>query len=188
MGALIYIANTSLDGYVADEQGNFDFTEPTEEVHRFINDLVRPVGTGLYGRRMYQVMAVWEDISEWGETPGYIQDFAEIWTGTDKIVYSSTLSEPTTERTRIEPKFDPEAIQALKESSASDLTVGGAKLAGQALQAGLVDEIHLFIAPVIIGGGAPALPGDVLSQLELLGERKFGNGVVHLHYAVTKQP
>lgn len=188
MGALIYIANTSLDGYVADTKGSFDWSEPTEEVHRFINDLVRPIGTGLYGRRMYEVMAVWEDISGWGESPGYVQDFAEIWTDTDKIVYSSTLSAPTTERTRIEPNFTPEEVRALKESSTSDLSVGGANLAGQALQAGLVDEIHLFVAPVIIGGGAPALPGDVRSQLELLGERKFDNGVVHLHYAVTKQP
>jgi len=185
MGALIYIANTSLDGYVSDENGSFDWTEPTEEVHRFINDVVRPVGTGLYGRRMYEVMAVWEDISGWGESPGYVQDFAEIWAGTNKVVYSSTLAEPSTSRTRIEHNFSPEAVRKLKESSATDLTVGGANLAGQALQAGLVDEIHLFVAPVIIGGGSPALPAHVRTELELLDERKFGNGVVHLHYKVA---
>ncbi|WP_186759114.1 dihydrofolate reductase family protein [Arthrobacter alpinus] len=185
MGVLIYIANTSLDGYVADERGRFDWTEPTEEVHRYINDVVRPVGTGLYGRRMYEVMAVWEDITGWGDSPGYVHDFAEIWAATDKVVYSSTLAGPTTERTRIERSFTPGAVRSLKEASASDLTVGGANLAGQALQAGLVDEIHLFISPVIIGVGAPALPADVRTTLELLNERKFGNGVVHLHYKVT---
>jgi dihydrofolate reductase len=179
MGKLIYSAITSLDGYVADEDGRFDWAEPDEEVHTFLNDLERPVGTYLYGRRMYEVLAAWETIDD--PTP-HIRDFAEIWRAADKVVYSGTLATPSSARTRIEREFDPEAVRQLKAAAGHDLSVGGPNLAAHAFRAGLVDECQLFLAPIVVGGGNQALPDDVRVRLELLDERRFGNGVVFLRY------
>ena len=182
MAKLIYAAITSLDGYVADENGNFDWAAPDEEVHAFVNDLERPIGTYLYGRRMYEVMRYWETASTSADEPTVMRDFAELWQAADKIVYSKTLDTLSTARTRLERDFDSEAVRQLKASADRDLTIGGPQLAAQALEAGLVDEIHLLLNPVLVGAGNPALPHAVRIQLELLGERCFGNGVVHVHY------
>jgi dihydrofolate reductase len=176
---LIYSAIASLDGYVADEDGKFDWAAPGEEVHSFINDLERPVGTYLYGRRMYEVMAVWETLAD--DAPA-MRDFAEIWRAADKVVYSRTLEAVSSARTRLERDFDPEAIRQLKSAAARDIGVGGSELAGQAIRAGLVDEIQLFLTPILVGGGKPALPDDVRVKLELLDERRLADGVVYLHY------
>jgi dihydrofolate reductase len=185
MAKLIYSAITSLDGYVADEHGNFDWSAPDEEVHAFVNDLERPVGTYLYGRRMYDVMRSWETAPTSGDESAAVRDFAGIWQAADKIVYSRTLEAVSSAKTRLERDFDPEAVRQLKASADRDLSVGGPELAAQALAAGLVDEIHLFLNPVLVGGGNPALPDGVPAQLELLDERRFGSGVVHLHYRVA---
>jgi dihydrofolate reductase len=182
MAKLIYSAITSLDGYVADENGNFDWAAPGEEVHAFVNDLERPVGTYLYGRRMYEVMRYWETAPTSGEVAPVMRDYAEIWQAANKIVFSKTLEELSPARTRIEHDFDPEAIRQLKASAERDITVGGSELAGQAIKAGLVDELHVFLTPVVVGGGNQALPNGVRVNLELLDERRFGNGVVHLQY------
>ncbi len=182
MAKLIYSAISSLDGYVADEDGNFDWAAPDEDVHRFVNDLERPVGTYLYGRRMYEVMVYWETAHTLADQPPFIQDFAELWQAADKIVYSKTLEKVSSARTRIERRFDPEAVRQLKARTGRDLTVGGPDLAAQAIKAGLVDEFHLFLTPVVVGGGKQSLPDDVRLELELLDERRFGNGVVYLHY------
>ena len=182
MAKLIYSAITSLDGYVADEDGNFDWAAPDEEVHSFVNDLERPIGTYLYGRRMYDVMVYWETAHNLADQPSFIQDFAEIWQAADKVVYSKTLETLSNARTRIERDFDPEAVRQMKESAGRDLTVGGPDLAAQAIKAGLVDEFHLFLTPIVVGGGKPSLPDHVRVKLELLDERRFGRGVVHLHY------
>jgi dihydrofolate reductase len=182
MAKLIYSAITSLDGYVADEDGNFDWAEPDEEVHTFVNDLERPVGTHLYGRRMYEVMVYWETADTLPDQPAFIRDFAQIWQAADKIVYSKTLEIVSSARTRIERDFDPEAVRQRKESSERDLTVSGPDLAAQAIKAGLVDELHLFVNPIVVGSGSPSLPDDVRVELELLDERRFHNGVVYLHY------
>ena len=187
MAKLIYSAITSLDGYVEDNDGNFDWATPDREVFAFINDLERPIGTYLYGRRLYETMVSWETAPTSNDQPAVMRDFAEIWRAAEKIVFSRTLQEPSSERTRIESVFEPAAIGRLKESSARDLTVGGAELAGAAMAAGLVDECHLFLNPVIVGGGKPALPDGVRAQLELLAERSFGSGVVHLHYGITSR-
>jgi dihydrofolate reductase len=182
MAKLIYSAITSLDGYVADEDGNFDWAVPDEEVHAFVNDLERPVGTYLYGRRMYEVMVGWEIASTLGDQPPLMRDFAEIWQAADKIVYSKTLETVSSARTRIERDFDPEAVRQMKAAAGPDITVGGPDLAAQAIKAGLVDECHLFVTPIVVGGGKQSLPDNVRLKLELLDERRFGNGVVHLHY------
>jgi len=179
---LIYSAITSLDGYVADEKGNFDWSAPDEEVHSFVNELERPVGTYLYGRRMYEVMAYWETAGAAGDLPPFELDFAKIWQAADKIVYSKMLETASSARTRIERDFDPEAVRQLKASAGRDITVGGPDLAGQAIRAGLVDELQLFVTPIVVGGGKHSLPDDVRLKLELLDERRFGNGVVYLHY------
>jgi dihydrofolate reductase len=179
MAKLIYSAIASLDGYVADADGAFDWSAPDEEVHAFVNDLERPVGTYLYGRRMYEVMVAWETIDD--ESP-VARDFAELWRAADKIVYSRTLEAVASARTRIERAFEPEAIGRMKASAARDIGVGGSELAGQALNAGLVDELHLFLTPFVVGGGKPALPDHLRLELELLDERRFANGTVHLHY------
>ncbi len=178
----VYSAIASLDGYVADEDGNFDWAEPDEEVHTFVNDLERPVGTYLYGRRMYEVMVFWETAHTLAGQPPVIQDFAGIWQAADKIVYSRTLETVSSARTRIERDFDPEAVRELKARAGRDITVGGPDLAAQAIKAGLVDECHLFLAPIVVGGGKQFLPRGARLKLELLDERRFGNGVVHLHY------
>jgi dihydrofolate reductase len=182
MAKLIYSVITSLDGYVADENGNFDWAKPDEEVHTFVNDLERPVGTHLYGRRMYEVMVYWETADTRPDQPAFVRDFAQIWQAADKIVYSKTLETASSARTRIERDFDPEGVRQLKESSVRDLTVGGPDLAAQAIKAGLVDELHLFVNPIVVGSGNPSLPDDVRVKLELLDERRFHNGVVYLRY------
>ncbi|HTE71341.1 MAG TPA: dihydrofolate reductase family protein [Actinomycetes bacterium] len=183
MAKLIYSAITSLDGYIADEDGNFDWAAPDEEVHRFVNDLERPVGTYLYGRRMYEVMVAWETAHTLADQRPVMQDFAQLWQAADKMVYSKSLETPSSARTRIEPDFDPAAVRQLKTQAERDISVGGPELAAQAIKAGLVDEFHLFLVPIVVGGGNQALPDHVRLNLELLDERRFGNGVVHLRYA-----
>ena len=184
MGKLIYSAIASLDGYVADEAGKFDWAEPDEEVHRLVNDLERPVGTYLYGRRMYEVMAYWETAHALPDQPPFVRDFAAIWQAADKIVYSKTLETAATARTRIERDFDPETVRQLKASAERDITVGGPDLAAQAIRDGLVDELQLFVAPAVVGGGKRSLPDHVRLKLELLDERRFGSGVVYLRYRI----
>jgi dihydrofolate reductase len=180
MAKLIYSAIMSLDGYVADRNDNFDWAAPDEEVHSFVNDLERPIGTYLFGRRMYDVMAVWETMAT-DDSPA-MRDYASIWRAADKVVYSTTLATVSSERTRIERDFQPAAVRQLKESATSDLGVGGPHLAAQAIRAGLVDEYHFFLVPVVVGGGNAALPDDVRVPLELLDERRFASGVVYLKY------
>ena len=182
MGKLVYSAIASLDGYVADEDGNFDWAAPDEEVHTFVNDLERPVGTYLYGRRMYEVMVAWETMHTVPDQPPSVRDYARIWRAADKIVYSRTLETVSSARTRIERDFDPAAVRQMKASAERDLTVGGPELAARAIKAGVVDEYHLFLTPFVVGGGKQSLPNNVRLKLELLDERRFGNGVVHLHY------
>ena len=184
MAKLIYSAITSLDGYVADEEGNFDWAAPNEEVHSFVNDLERPIGTYLYGRRMYEVMRAWETMDTGPEQPPVVKDFAKIWQAADKIVYSRTLETASSARTRIERDFDPEAVRQLKASARRDLTVGGPDLAAQAIKAGLIDEYQLFVTPVVVGGGKRSLPDGIRLKLELMDERRFGSSVVHLHYRI----
>jgi dihydrofolate reductase len=181
MTKLIFSAISSLDGYVADEQGKFDWAEPDEEVHAFVNELERPVGTYLYGRRMYEVMLAWETF-DLADQPPFVRDFAGIWRGADKIVYSRSLDTVSSARTRIERDFDSAAVRQLKEGADRDLSVGGPELAAQAIEAGLVDEWHLFVAPVIVGGGKRSFPDGVRLRLGLLDERRFGNGTVYLRY------
>jgi dihydrofolate reductase len=178
---LIYSAITSLDGYVADDDSNFDWAKPDEEAHTFMNDLERPVGIYLLGRRMYEVLLYWETIAL-ADQPPYIQDFATIWQAADKIVFSKTLETASSAKTRIERAFDPDAVRRLKGSADRDLTIGGPELAAQAFEAGLVDECHVFLAPIVVRGGKQSLPGNVRLELELLDERRFGNGMVHLRY------
>jgi dihydrofolate reductase len=183
MAKLTYTAIASLDGYIEDAEGKFDWAAPDEEVHAFVNDLERPVGTYLYGRRMYETMVFWENPPDLPDEPPVVQDFAEIWHSAEKIVYSRTLASVASARTRIERAFDPEAIRQLKVTAGRDLTVGGTDLASQAVAAGLVDEYQLFLVPVLVGGGKRSLPDDnVRANLELLDERRFGNGTVYLHY------
>jgi dihydrofolate reductase len=182
MAKLIYSAITSLDGYVEDAEGKFDWAAPGEEVHAFVNDLERSVGTYLYGRRMYETMVYWENPPGSAEQPAYVRDFAEIWQRADKIVYSKTLQNASSAKTRVEREFDPDAVSRLKATAHRDLTVGGAELAAQAIEAGLVDEYQLFLVPVVVGGGKRSLPDNVRVTLELLEERRFRNGTVYLHY------
>jgi dihydrofolate reductase len=184
MAKLIYVANVSLDGYIEDAHGSFEWTEPNDEVFTFITDLVRPVGTYLYGRRLYETMAVWETQPSLAAQSELMADFANVWQAADKIVYSTTLHAVSTANTRLERRFDPDAVRAMKTSAASDLTVGGATLDAHAFKAGLVDECQLFVHPVLVGGGKPAFPRDARVQLELLEERRFGNGVVYLRYRI----
>jgi dihydrofolate reductase len=185
MGSLIYSTIGSLDGYIEDRDGKFDWAEPDEEVHRFVNDLERPVGTYLYGRRMYEVMAFWETAHTLADQPDYSREFAEIWQSAEKVVYSKTLEAPSTAGTRIERDFEPEAVRRMKAAAERDISVGGPDLASQAIRAGLVDEYHLFVAPIVVGGGKRSLPDDVRVELELLDERRFGNGMVYLRYRVN---
>jgi dihydrofolate reductase len=184
MAKLIYAVIASLDGYIEDEHGRFDWAEPDAEVHAFVNELERPVGMYLYGRRMYETMVAWESPPDLAAQPPFVQDYAEIWQRADKIVYSKTLAAASSARTRIERDFDPEAVNALKAAAARDLSVGGAELAAQAIEAGLVDEYRLFLVPVFVGGGKRAVPHSVRVNLELLDERRFHNGTVHLHYRI----
>jgi dihydrofolate reductase len=197
VGRLAYSTTTSLDGFINDEHGNFDWSTPSDEVHAFVNDALRPLRTHLYGRRSYEVMRVWETLNDvtgaWetlGGEPGhseYLEDFARIWQAVDKVVYSRTLSpdDVTTARTRLERAFDPDAVREMKATSERDLLVGGAGLAAEAFAAGLVDDVHLYLAPVIVGGGTRALPEGVRADLELVEERRFDNGTVYVRYRVT---
>jgi dihydrofolate reductase len=182
---LLYSTNTSLDGYIEDTAGDFGFTEPSDEVHAFINDRLREVGTHLYGRRLYETMVVWETDPSFAEGPAVTRDFAAIWQAADKVVYSTTLADVVTTRTRIARAFVADEIRALKASADRDLLVGGADLAGQALRHGLVDEVHLYVAPVVLGGGRPALPPGHRLDLNLLDERRFGSGTVYLRYGCS---
>ena len=179
MASLIYTAITSLDGYVADTDGKWDWSVPDREVHAVVNQLEARSGTHLYGRRMYDVLKAWETMES--DEPE-MRDYARIWQGADKIVYSRTLQSPSSARTRIEREFSPDAVRALKASAERDITIGGPELAAEAIRAGLVDELHLFVSPVVVGGGQAALPDGVRWDLELVGERRFANGVVYLHY------
>ncbi len=184
MAKLIYVANVSLDGYVEDAHGRFDWAEPTDEVFTFIADLVRPLGTYLYGRRMYETMAVWEVDPALAAQSEISADFAHSWQAADKIVYSTTLHAVSTATTRLERRFDPDSVRGIKASAASDMTVGGSTLAAQAFNAGLIDECQLFVYPVYVGEGKPAFAGAGRVQLHLLEEHRFGNGVVNLRYRI----
>jgi dihydrofolate reductase len=185
MSKLIYIANVTLDGYIEDSQGNFDWTTPNDEVFAFITDLVRSAGTYLYGRRLYETMAVWETDPALAAESELRSEFARVWQAANKVVYSTTLHDVSTARTQLERNFDPDAIRAVKASAASDLSVGGANLAAHMFEAGLVDECQLFIAPVFVGTGKPSLPRDMRANLELLDERRFSNGAVYVRYRVA---
>lgn len=187
MGKLIYAANTSLDGFLEDETGSFDYSVPDEEVHAFWNEHERHIGTSLYGRRMYETMRVWERDDWLTNEPAVVREFAEIWRSADKVVYSSSLSDVSTARTRIERQFDPEAVRRLKEAFDSDLSIGGVGIAAEAFRHGLVDECVLLLCPVLVGGGKPALPRGLRLNLDLLDHRRFDNGVVHIHYAVRNR-
>jgi dihydrofolate reductase len=182
---LIYSAIASLDGYVADEDGNFGWAAPDEEVHAFVNELERPIGTYLYGRRMYETMVFWESPPDLAAEPAVFREYADIWQSADKIVYSRTLTTAAGARTRIEREFEPEAVRRLKATAARDLSIGGAELAAQAMAAGLVDECQLFLVPVVVGGGKRALP-ELRVNLELLDERRFRNGTVYLRYRTRR--
>jgi len=187
LAKLIYSAIASLDGYIEDADGNFDWAAPDEQVHAFVNELQRPVGTYLYGRRLYETMAAWETAPELPGPSAAVRDFAAIWQAADKIVYSTTLETPATARTRIERSFDPVAVGEMKASASADLTVGGATLAAHAFAAGLVDELQLLFVPVLVGGGKHALPtGSRELSLELLDERRFANGTVYLRYRARR--
>jgi dihydrofolate reductase len=178
---LVYGSLCSLDGYVNDERGEWDFAFPDEAVHAAVNDLERPIGTYLYGRRMYEVLSAWETMDD---PEPLMQDYASLWRAADKVVYSSSLDAVTTSRTRLERTFDPDAVRAMKESATADLSIGGPTLAAHAFAAGLVDDVYLFVAPAIVGGGTRALPTGVRLDLELVAERRFESGFVHLQYRV----
>lgn len=188
MAKLIYSALTSLDGFLADRDGNFDWAAPDEEVHAAVNDLERPLGTYLYGRRMYDVMLYWETLQPTPDQSPATRDFAQLWKAADKIVYSRTLKEVSSARTRLEREFDPDAIRELKARAQRDIGVGGSELAARAIEAGLVDELHLFLSPVVVGGGKRSLQADARANLELVDERRFGNGVVLLQYRTRPEP
>lgn len=187
MGRLIYAANISLDGFLEDEAGSLDWSVPDEEVHAFWNEHERGIGTSLYGRRMYETMRVWE-LDDWlVDEPAVVREYAGIWRDTDKVVYSSSLAEVSTARTRIEREFDPEAVRRLKDAFRADLSIGGATIAAEAFRHGLVDECVLLLCPVTVGGGKPALPRGVRLDLELIDHRRFDNGVVFVRYAVRNR-
>jgi dihydrofolate reductase len=182
---LIYMAIASLDGYVADEDGDFEWAKPDEEVHAFVNDLERPIGTHLYGRRLYEVMTGWETMHTLPDQTPQTLDFAAIWQAAEKVVYSRTLESVSSARTRIERDFAPDAIRQMKAEAQRDISIGGATLAGEAIRAGLVDELHLIVNPIVVGGGLPSLPDGVRWRLDLLDERRFANGVVYVRYRTS---
>jgi dihydrofolate reductase len=188
MAKLIYAAITSLDGYVADESGGFGWAAPDDEVHRFVNDQERVVGTYLYGRRMYDVMRFWQDAdldeADDEDDPGV--EYAALWRDADKVVFSRTLDEVTAPRTRLEPSFDAASVRRLVQDADHDVSIGGPTLAAEALRAGLVDDVHLFLNPVVVGGGTPALPSGLKLELQLVDEHRFAGGVVHLHHQVVR--
>jgi dihydrofolate reductase len=182
MAKLIYSAITSLDGYVADEDGKFDWSVPDAEVMAFLNEIERPLGTYLYGRGMYEVMAAWETMHLREDLTPTSEDFTRLWQAANKVVYSRTLEKVTTSKTRLEREFDADAVRKMKEESDKDMSVGGSELAGHALRSGVVDEVHLYLSPILVGGGKPSLPDDLRLPLELVEERRFGNGVVYVRY------
>jgi dihydrofolate reductase len=184
MAKLIYVSNVSLDGFIEDEHGSFEWTAPSDEVFAFITDLVRPVGTHLYGRRLYETMAVWESDPTLAAQSELMADFARVWQAADKIVYSTTLDAVSTAKSRLERRFDPDSIRAMKAGASRDLMVGGSNLAAHAFRAGLVDECHLFIYPVVVGRGKPSLSSEWRSHLELLDERRLDSGVVYVRYGI----
>jgi dihydrofolate reductase len=185
MAKLIYSAIASLDGYIEDQSGKFDWAAPDPEVHAFVNDMERSIGTYLYGRRMYETMVSWETVDLGPDQAPAMRDYAEIWRDADKIVYSRTLQGVSSAGTRLEQAFEPSAVRQLKEAATRDLSVGGAELAGQAIEAGLVEEYRLFLCPVVVGGGKRALAGGVRVDLDLADERRFASGVVYLRYRIT---
>lgn len=185
MARLIYSGITSLDGFVADPDGNFDWSMPDEEVHAFVNDLERSIGTYLLGRRMHEVLRFWDTAHTVVGLSPVEREFTELWQAADKVVYSTTLEEVSGPRTRLERKFDPEAVRRLKAAGDRDLSVGGPDLAAQMIRAGLVDEFHLFVSPVMVGGGHSYFPPGVRLPLELLAERRFDNGVMYLRYQLA---
>ncbi len=184
MGRLVYSTQVSLDGFITDRSGAFDFTHPDDEVHSFVNDSLRPIGTHLYGRRLYDVMVSWETVPDDSSVPPVMRDFGRMWRGVDKVVHSRTLERVASGRTTLERAFDPDAVRRRKAASDADLLVGGAELAAVAIRAGLVDEVRLFVFPVLVGGGRPAWGEDVRARLELREERRFGSGVLHVAYDV----
>lgn len=184
MANLIYVTNVSLDGFIEDEHGGFEWTEPDDEQFVFVTDLVRPVGTYIYGRRLYETMAVWETEPALAAQSELMADFAHVWQAADKIVYSTTLDAVSTGRSRLERNFDPAAVRKMKATTSRDLMVGGANIAADAFSAGLIDECHLFIGPCVVGRGKPSLPSELRAKLELLDERRFGNGVVYVRYRI----
>jgi dihydrofolate reductase len=184
MATLIYATNVSLDGFIEDEHGSFDFSVPSDEVFAFITDLLRSISTHLYGRRLYEAMAVWETDPAFAAQSELMADFAQVWKAADKVVYSTTLDAVLTARTRLERRFDPDSVREMKADAGGDLFVGGANLAAHAFRAGLVDECHLFVHPVIVGRGKPGLPTDLRINLELLDERRFDSGVVYLRHRI----
>jgi dihydrofolate reductase len=186
MAELIHVANVSIDGFIEDAHGRFDWAQPSDEYFAFITDLVRPVGTWLYGRRLYESMLVWETEPALAAQSELTADFANVWQAGDKVVYSTTLDAAATARTRIERSFDPDTVRAMKTSATRDLSVGGAMLAAQAFDAGLVDECHLFVGPVLVGRGKPVFSGAARVQLDPLEERRFDNGVVYLRHRVVR--
>jgi dihydrofolate reductase len=188
MPQLIYTAIASLDGYVEDAGGGIVWAAPDDEVHAYVNELERSIGTYLYGRRMYETMAVWDAVSAEDEQSPTTGEYAGIWQAAEKLVFSRTLTATASARTRIVGEFDPFEVRRLKESASADLSIGGAQLAGQAMAAGLVDELRLFLGPIVVGGGKPALPSGVHTQLELVDERRFGGGVVYLRYRMGERP
>ncbi len=186
MANLIFVANMSLDGYTEDKDGKFDWTDPNEESFRFITNLLRATSTHLYGRRMYEAMAVWETDPKLAAQSPQMRDFAEVWQAPNKIVYSRTLETISTRKTQLERTFDPEAIRQLKAAGEHDILIGGPELTAYAFRAGLIDECHLFLIPILVGGGKSALPDNLRLKLELLEERNFGNSTVYLRYRIRQ--
>ncbi len=184
MAKLIYVANVSLDGFIEDEHGGFEWTEPDDEQFVFVTDLVRPVGTYIYGRRLYETMAVWETEPALAAQSELMADFAHVWQAADKIVYSTTLDAVSTGMSRLERNFDPDSVRKMKGTTSRDLMVGGANIAAHAFSAGLIDECHLFICPSVVGRGKPSLPSELRAKLELLDERRFDNGVVYVRHRI----
>jgi dihydrofolate reductase len=184
MAKLIYVANVTLDGFIEDEQGNFNWGEPGDDQFAFVTDLIRPAGTHLYGRRMYETMAVWETDPAFAAQSDLMADFAHVWQAADKIVYSTTLDTVPTARTRLVRSFDPDAVREMKAAADRDLMVDGPTLAAHAFGAGLVEECHLFVSPILVGRGKPSLPSELRTELELLDERRFDRGVVYLRYRI----
>ena len=184
MGTLIYAANISLDGFLEDETGSFDWSVPDEDLHALWNEHERRIGTSLYGRRMYETMRVWESDDWLTNEPAVVREYAEIWRDADKVVYSTSLTDVSTARTRIERQFEPGAVRALKENSGADLSIAGARIAAEAFRHGLVDECVLLLYPVVVGGGKPALPRGIRLDLELIDHRRFDSGAVYVRYRV----